>query len=438
MHPRLFTSPQSRRPARGRALRAAPFALALACAWMLPSAFAADAASTASAAPASSNASPATPLEALRQAARAHHSSALLVSEGDDLIVADYDAAGAQPVNLMSITKAIVGLGIGKLVGEGRIASIDDPVVKYLPEFTGGGRELITVRQVLEHSTGLKTEHPYGLEVSKAYSALGSALQAEPSGDPPGIGGHYDNRGMQLLCGVIRSVTGEDVQDYMRRELFTPLGITRMDWARDRSGASYCHSGIEMLPIDLLKIGVLVMGRGAYGSLRLIPERWFDLALPLKSDIELHRPSGLWWQEIRPYPIGERTVVDEAGLEQMLAHGLDPEMAQWLRSHAHLGMPAFMDALYALPPERVATLRTARIAAMQAGMRRNPVRFTGDLNTIFTSGDGGQFLRIDLAQKRVVVRLIDSASARDRSDSMADTFLPLTDALPLAPAKSPQ
>jgi CubicO group peptidase (beta-lactamase class C family) len=410
---------------------------ALISALAIPSAFAATD-ETSAAAPAPAAATPPStpsPLEALREASRAHRSSALIVYENDALPVVDYDAAGAQPMQLASITKAIVGLGIGKLVAEGRIASIDDPVSKYLPEFKGGGREAITVRHVLEHSTGLKTERPFGLEVQQAYSALASAISAEPSGEPPGIGGQYDNRGMQLLCGVIRSVTREDVQDYMRREIFDPLGITRMEWARDRSGASYCHAGIAMMPMDLVKIGILVMARGQYADRRIIPERWFDLALPLKSDIEMHRPNGLWWQEIRPHPATERTVVDEAGLKRMIAHGLEPGMAQWLREHGHLGMSAFYDAFYALPPERIRNFRTARIAAMQAGMRQLPVRFTGDLNTIVTTGDGGQFLRIDLAQQRVVVRLIAFESARERSDTMADTFLPLTDALPLDAAK---
>lgn len=406
---------------------------ALLCALVIPPAFAATDAASAVTAPAP----PATrsPLEALREASRTHRSSALIVYENGELPVVDYDDAGAQPMQLASITKAIVGLGIGKLVAEGRIASIDDPISKYLSEFKGDGREAITVRHALEHSTGLKTEHPYGLEVQQAYSALASAISAAPSGEPPGIGGHYDNRGMQLLCGVIRSVTLEDVQDYMRREIFDPLGITRMEWARDRSGASYCHAGIAMLPMDLVKIGILVMARGQYADRRIIPERWFDMALPLKADIDMHRPNGLWWQEIHPHPASERTVVDEAGLKRMIAHGLEPAMAQWLREHGDLGMLAFYDAFYALPPERIRNFRVARIAAMQAGMRRAPVRFTGDLNTIFTSGDGGQYLRIDLAQQRVVVRLIAFESVRDRSDTMAETFLPLTNALPLDAAK---
>jgi CubicO group peptidase (beta-lactamase class C family) len=409
---------------------------ALICALAVPPVFAAADAASAAAPPVAS--ATRSPLEALREASRAHRSSALIVYENGALPVVDYDEAGAQPLQLASITKAIVGLGIGKLVAEGRIASIDDPVSKYLPEFKGDGREAITVRHVLEHSTGLKTERPFGLEVQQAYSALASAISAEPSGEPPGIGGQYDNRGMQLLCGVIRSVTREDVQDYMRREIFDPLGITRLEWSRDRSGASYCHAGIAMMPMDLVKIGILVMARGQYADRRIIPERWFDLALPLKADIELHRPNGLWWQEIRPHPSTERTVVDEAGLKRMIAHGLDPGMAKWLREHGHLGISAFYDAFYALPPEKLRNFRAARIAAMQAGMRRAPVRFTGDLNTIVTTGDGGQFLRIDVAQQRVVVRLIAFESARERSDTMADTFLPLTDALPLdAATKTP-
>ena len=57
-------------------------------------------------------------------------------------------------VNVFSSTKGVVALAVNQLIDRGFI-DIAEPVSKYWPEFTGGGKELLTVEQLLSHQAGL-------------------------------------------------------------------------------------------------------------------------------------------------------------------------------------------------------------------------------------------------------------------------------------------
>ena len=85
--------------------------------------------------------------------------------------------AGAKPCRsdsvflVASISKPVTAMAVMKLVDQGRIA-LDDPVQKYLPEFTGDGRERITIRNLLSHSSGLPDMLPDNIELRKRHAPL--------------------------------------------------------------------------------------------------------------------------------------------------------------------------------------------------------------------------------------------------------------------------
>jgi CubicO group peptidase (beta-lactamase class C family) len=56
--------------------------------------------------------------------------------------------------------------------------------------------------------------------------------------------------------------------------LFAPLGITRFEWARGKDGTPSAASGLRLTPRDLLKIGLLVLGKGTYQGRRIVSEDW--------------------------------------------------------------------------------------------------------------------------------------------------------------------
>ena len=72
-------------------------------------------------------------------------------------------------VNVFSVTKSIIGLLTGIAFDEGVIENLDDPVSKYLPEFSEGAK--ITVRNLLTMSSGLNWEESYSSPFSTTAQA---------------------------------------------------------------------------------------------------------------------------------------------------------------------------------------------------------------------------------------------------------------------------
>jgi CubicO group peptidase (beta-lactamase class C family) len=431
--PRISTAPTRRFPR---------LALSLALALAVPhSGFAANAAAAMPAvAPAVADAAapaikpvskPA--LDALRKAGRASDSSALLVWHDGQLLLSDYDAEGAQLISLQSITKTVVSLAIGNLIGEGRIASVDDPVSRYIPEFSGQGREKITLRHVLGHTTGLDTGDNAGLDVENAYSQLGGALMAPLGKSPPGLRFAYDNRGWQLLCGVVRSTSGEDVQDYLQRTVFARIGVQGYRWTRDSAGDSMCHAELYLHPRDLLLIGRLVLDRGRFADRQVVPQAWFDTALPREPDSEMHLHGvGLWWNFFTD-PKRTHLRMDADGLNAMRAFGLSEDMAARLRALDGVEEDVLWTRYTALPAERQAEVRDARIAAVIAGaIAGSPLRVRGKLRSAVTTGGGGQYLYVDFDRRLIVVRMIAPHKiqpAQSGRDTDMRKLLPLIEAL---------
>ena len=142
---------------------------------------------------------------------------------------------------ICSQTKGIVGAAAAKLIVEGKL-SLDEPVAKYLPEFaklergieTNGVKMIVPVRNVLKvrdclsHTGGF----PFETRVSSALGWCGAPLRvaaasaaATPLLFEPGTSWKYSNAGLDVAGAVIEKVTGERIEDHLKRVFFEPLGM---------------------------------------------------------------------------------------------------------------------------------------------------------------------------------------------------------------------
>jgi CubicO group peptidase (beta-lactamase class C family) len=173
-------------------------------------------------------------LTALVDAAERTDSDALLVLRGDRVVVARTFGHPTRPLELMSVTKGFVGLAIGFLVEEGKIASLDLPLSTWLPEWRDEKKEprkaRVTLRHVLTHTSGL-AHKPAAGELNKQRDRV-AYVRDLPIETEPGEVFSYNNEAIQLLSVVVASAAGEPVDTYLKRKLFEPLGT------RDSSGTA--------------------------------------------------------------------------------------------------------------------------------------------------------------------------------------------------------
>ena len=128
--------------------------------------------------------------------------------------------------DLASLTKVIVtSTALMQLVEQGKVR-LNDPVVKYLPEFAQNGKDDITVRQLLTHYSGLEPD----LDLKIAWEGKETAYRmafAETPVDAPGSKFSYSDVNFIVLGALVERVSGEALDEYAARHIFSPLQMTR-------------------------------------------------------------------------------------------------------------------------------------------------------------------------------------------------------------------
>lgn len=124
---------------------------------------------------------------------------------------------GAGPIQTMSVTKSVVGLVIGRLVTLGELRSVDEPVHAFFPEWRQGRKSDITVRMLMEHTSGLQNVPMTTVEIQPSPDYVQLALAAELVADP-GLMYSYNNKAVNLLAGIVERADGRKLEEFAREE----------------------------------------------------------------------------------------------------------------------------------------------------------------------------------------------------------------------------
>jgi CubicO group peptidase (beta-lactamase class C family) len=261
--------------------------------------------------------------DALEREVESTGGCALVVLRRGELAHAWFDAM-PEPIELMSATKSVVALGVGVLLDEGKIRSIDDPVVKYLPDFTGNGRDAITIRHLLTHTSDLDPIPPN--EIYQVEDTLAFAIGSKP-GPLLGQTFVYNNNACNLLMGVVGAAAGEPGDVFIARRIFVPLGISDWSWYRDPAENPHGMAGLKLHAIDAARIGELVRRGGAWNGKPIVSSAFVEQMLRPGQPM-LARCGMLWWRaaegptQYRIDPAGVDTLEQSGAITQVDADAL--------------------------------------------------------------------------------------------------------------------
>ena len=126
---------------------------------------------------------------------------------------------------IRSMTKPFIGTAILILYEEGKLL-LDDPVSVYLSSFKNEKSGNITIRQLLTHRSGFKqVEMPDGYwEKNNLRDAVNFIGESGPEGIP-GEKFEYSDKNSAVLGAIICELTGYPVEDFLKKRIFTPLGL---------------------------------------------------------------------------------------------------------------------------------------------------------------------------------------------------------------------
>ena len=155
--------------------------------------------------------------------------------------------------DLASLTKVLATTPLVLLtVQRGRL-ELDGPVHRVLEGYAGQGREAITVRMLLDHSSGLPAWRPYYKEVGAAeggvwlatvegQEAVRRMVAAEAPEAPPGGRALYSDVGFILLDWILEHVNGQPSDVLFSEWLARPLGLERLFFVDLKSPAKAAHA----------------------------------------------------------------------------------------------------------------------------------------------------------------------------------------------------
>jgi CubicO group peptidase (beta-lactamase class C family) len=132
---------------------------------------------------------------------------------------------------IASMSKSFTAMAILKLRDEGKL-NLDDPAYFYIPElknlkYPTADAPHITVRHLLSHSAGFPEDNPWGdRQLADSDKDLMEFIGKQISfSNPPGIAYEYSNLGFALLGKIITKVSGMRYQDYIKKNIWEPLGM---------------------------------------------------------------------------------------------------------------------------------------------------------------------------------------------------------------------
>jgi serine-type D-Ala-D-Ala carboxypeptidase len=203
--------------------------------------------------------------------------------------------------DLASLTKVIATTtAIMVLYDEGKIR-LDDPVYKYLPAFSGGEKDRVTVRMLLEHRSGLPADRELWRTAQSPAQAREQVL-ATRLYSRPGARYVYSDLGADVLGFIVEAVSGEPLNEFVAEHVFEPLGmhdtefrpIAALDdriaptapWSRrgyplqgqvnddnaEALGGVAGHAGLFSTASDLAIFAQMMLNGGTYDGVRIVAD----------------------------------------------------------------------------------------------------------------------------------------------------------------------
>lgn len=190
-----------------------------------------------------------------------------------------------QPHTMQSVSKSVTSLLLGILSKNptAGLSTLDRPVLDVFRRYPSianvdDRKRALTLRNLLTMRTGMDFyEQPYPgspLDVLNRSSGDWTKYVLDrPMIGTPGTSWAYNSGAAIVMGGVIRELSGTNVDEFARHELFEPIGVTGEYWSKSPfDGLPHCGGGLFLKPMDLARVGYLVLRHGRWGDRQVVPE----------------------------------------------------------------------------------------------------------------------------------------------------------------------
>jgi CubicO group peptidase (beta-lactamase class C family) len=218
-----------------------------------------------------------------RKQIEAYRPIAFLVIQNDSIKYEEYwdHFSDSSLTSSFSMGKTFVSILAGIAIDEGKIKSLDQPVGDFLPEFREGLAKQLTVRHLLNMSSGIDFDedylNPLGYPAEAYYgSELKKLTLKYKVKEQPGKTHIYLSGNTILLELVLEKATGMTISEYASEKLWIPMGAAHSAfWSLDHEGGNekaYCCFNSNAR--DFARFGKLYLDSGRWNGKQLVSEEY--------------------------------------------------------------------------------------------------------------------------------------------------------------------
>lgn len=217
--------------------------------------------------------------------------------------------------DLASLTKVIATTTAVMQLAENGKLNLDDPVVKYWPEFGANGKEEITIGHLLIHYSGLRADLPVTPEWTGYKTALIKIIAEKPE-HQPGTLYTYSDINFEVLAEIVKRVSGKPLDKYCDEHIFKPLGMKetffkpsrslrsriapteylegkkkKLRWGKVHDPVAFCsggvagHAGLFSTADDLSIFARMILNGGSLNGVHILnPDSVAKMTMPQSPD----------------------------------------------------------------------------------------------------------------------------------------------------------
>ena len=184
-----------------------------------------------------------------------------------------------------SMHKTVLGLLIGAAIADGHIASLDELASSYLAEWATDARSEISIRHLLQMSSGLElvpiTFNPFGKAMQLFLgTGVGETVLSIPGEQTPGVQFDYSSVNAQLLGLIVERATGHRYAQYLGKRLWSRIGApTAHVWLDRPEGLARTFCCLLTTARGWVQVGRLFLNRGVAGGEQIVPADWIAASL---------------------------------------------------------------------------------------------------------------------------------------------------------------
>jgi hypothetical protein len=184
------------------------------------------------------------------------------------------------------MAKSFLSAIFGVAVEDGLISDLNAPVTDYVPSLIGSGYENVSIKNVLQMSSGIHFNEDYGdfhsdinrfgriMALGGSFDNFAASLDSDRD---PGTYMHYVSIDTHVIGMVLRAATGESIADYFNNKLWSKLHTERdAIYITDSTGEPMVLGGLNLISRDYLRMGKLYRDNGQLNGEQIIPAQWIE------------------------------------------------------------------------------------------------------------------------------------------------------------------